>query len=202
MTTTFNPNLDRSISWSDSPLDDLANDFSVIPDQASLVDSDFMPEAIAWEEDREVLAKFSQVSEMSEMGLSGYSKTLTDDAVGAFFKEMARYPLLEASEEIELARQVRFLSKVDTASEKLTKELGRKPTRPEMLTRLKLSNGEFVQKLQEGRAAKRRMIRSNLRLVVSIAKRYLNRGVPFLDLIQEGALGLNRATEKFDPDKG
>ena len=50
MTTTFNPNLDRSISWSDSPLDDLANDFSVIPDQASLVDSDFMPEAIAWEE--------------------------------------------------------------------------------------------------------------------------------------------------------
>ncbi len=202
MTTTFNPNLDTSISWSDSPLDDLANDFSSIPDQTSLVDSDFIPEAIAWEEDREVLAKFSQVSEMSEMALSGYSKTLTDDAVGAFFKEMARYPLLEASEEIELARQVRFLSRVDAASERLTKELGRKPTRQEMLARLKVTHTEFTQKLQEGRAAKRRMIRSNLRLVVSIAKRYLNRGVPFLDLIQEGALGLNRATEKFDPDKG
>lgn len=202
MATTFNPNLETPISWSDSSLDDLANDFSSIPDQTSLVDSNFIPEAIAWEEDREVLAKFSQVSEMSEMALSGYSKTLTDDAVGAFFKEMARYPLLEASEEIELARQVRFLSRVDAASERLTKELGRKPTRQEMLARLKVTHTEFTQKLQEGRAAKRRMIRSNLRLVVSIAKRYLNRGVPFLDLIQEGALGLNRATEKFDPDKG
>ncbi|WP_199324826.1 RNA polymerase sigma factor, RpoD/SigA family [Phormidium sp. FACHB-1136] len=136
------------------------------------------------------------------MGISGYSKTLSDDAVGAFFKEMARYPLLEPSEEIELARQVRFLAKVDSVSEKLTKELGRKPTRQEMLAKLNLTEAEFSQKLHDGRAAKRRMIRSNLRLVVSIAKRYLNRGVPFLDLIQEGALGLNRATEKFDPDKG
>lgn len=155
-----------------------------------------------WEEDREVLAKFSRSDTLDEIGLSGYSKTLTDDAVGAFFKEMARYPLLSPAEEIELARQVRFLSKVDSASEKLRKELGRKPTRAELLTKLDIPEAEFKQKLHQGRSAKRRMIRSNLRLVVSIAKRYLNRGVPFLDLIQEGALGLNRATEKFDPDKG
>jgi RNA polymerase sigma factor (RpoD-like family) len=202
MTTTFNPNTDSSIGWSDSSLDDFSGDFSRMPEKNALLNGDFGPEAAAWEEDREVLAKISQVSELSEMGLSGYSKTLADDAVGAFFKEMARYPLLDASEEIELARQVRFLTRVENASEKLTKELGRKPSRQEMLAKLKISDGELSLRLQEGRAAKRRMIRSNLRLVVSIAKRYLNRGVPFLDLIQEGALGLNRATEKFDPDKG
>lgn len=202
MTTTFNSNTDSSISWPDSPLDDLATDFGRIPEKPSLLDGDFNPQSAAWEEDREVLAKISQVSELSEMGLSGYSKTLADDAVGAFFKEMARYPLLEPSEEIELARQVRFLIRVENASEKLTRELGRKPTRQEMLAKLKITDSDLTLKLQEGRAAKRRMIRSNLRLVVSIAKRYLNRGVPFLDLIQEGALGLNRATEKFDPDKG
>jgi RNA polymerase sigma factor (RpoD-like family) len=202
MTTTINPNTDSSIGWSDSSLDDFSGDFSRMPEKNALLNGDFGPEAAAWEEDREVLAKISQVSELSEMGLSGYSKTLADDAVGAFFKEMARYPLLDASEEIELARQVRFLTRVENASEKLTKELGRKPSRQEMLAKLKISDGELSLKLQEGRAAKRRMIRSNLRLVVSIAKRYLNRGVPFLDLIQEGALGLNRATEKFDPDKG
>lgn len=202
MTTTFNSSTDSSIDWPERPSDDFSNDFNRVTEKSSLIEGDVALEHVAWEEDREVLAKFTQASELSELGLSGYSKTLSDDAVGAFFKEMARYPLLEPSEEIELARQVRFLAKVDSASEKLSKELGRKPTRQEMLAKLNLTEAEFSQKLHDGRAAKRRMIRSNLRLVVSIAKRYLNRGVPFLDLIQEGALGLNRATEKFDPDKG
>ncbi|MBD2425872.1 RNA polymerase sigma factor, RpoD/SigA family [Phormidium sp. FACHB-1136] len=202
MTTTFNSSTDSSIGWPEHSLDEFSNDFTRATEKSPLAEGEVALEHVAWEEDREVLAKFTQASELSEMGISGYSKTLSDDAVGAFFKEMARYPLLEPSEEIELARQVRFLAKVDSVSEKLTKELGRKPTRQEMLAKLNLTEAEFSQKLHDGRAAKRRMIRSNLRLVVSIAKRYLNRGVPFLDLIQEGALGLNRATEKFDPDKG
>ncbi|HZG39712.1 MAG TPA: RNA polymerase sigma factor, RpoD/SigA family [Nodosilinea sp.] len=202
MTTTYNSDRDSSIAWPDESIDGFETDLNRMAEKVSATDSQLAPDLAAWDEDREVLAKFSQSEAMSEIGMSGYSKTLTDDAVGAFFKEMARYPLLKPSEEIELARQVRFLSKVETASEKLQKELGRKPNRPELIERLKVSEAEFTQKLHEGRTAKRRMIRSNLRLVVSIAKRYLNRGVPFLDLIQEGALGLNRATEKFDPDKG
>ncbi|RMF24863.1 MAG: RNA polymerase sigma factor, RpoD/SigA family [Cyanobacteria bacterium J083] len=134
---------------------------------------------------------------------SGYRKTSSDDTVGAFFKEMARYPLLTAEEEIKLAYLVKFLVKVEETKEKLLNELKRKPTKLELAQALGLKNERQLEnRLYRGRVAKRKMIRSNLRLVVSIAKRYLNRGVPFLDLIQEGAIGLNRAAEKFDPNKG
>ena len=141
-------------------------------------------------------------AELTAETASVYRKTLADDAVGAFFKEMARSPLLKADEEIELARQVKFLADVDALSKKMAEELKRTPSRAEMASALDCSETDFQHRLQYARTAKRKMIRSNLRLVVSIAKRYLNRGVPFLDLIQEGALGLNRAAEKFDPDKG
>ncbi|WP_353929753.1 RpoD/SigA family RNA polymerase sigma factor [Okeanomitos corallinicola TIOX110] len=133
---------------------------------------------------------------------SGYNKTEHDDAVGAFFKEMARYPLLKAEEEVELARRVKFLEDVKDLQASLEAELGNTPSKSELAARFDLTEKQLESRLYQGRVAKRKMIRSNLRLVVSIAKRYLNRGVPFLDLIQEGAMGLNRATEKFDPDKG
>lgn len=133
---------------------------------------------------------------------SSYRKSSSDDAVGAFFKEMARYPLLKPDEEIELARQVRIILELEERSEQLSESLNRRPHLAELAESFGCTEKQLKQRLQKARAAKRRMIRSNLRLVVSIAKRYLNRGVPFLDLIQEGALGLNRAAEKFDPDKG
>ncbi|NEU81624.1 RpoD/SigA family RNA polymerase sigma factor [Nostoc sp. UIC 10630] len=133
---------------------------------------------------------------------SGYNKTEHDDAVGAFFKEMARYPLLKADEEVELARRVRFLEEIRELQVALNLKLGQEPTKLEVASELEMTEKQLESRLYQGRVAKRKMIRSNLRLVVSIAKRYLNRGVPFLDLIQEGAMGLNRATEKFDPDKG
>lgn len=133
---------------------------------------------------------------------SGYNKTEHDDAVGAFFKEMARYPLLKPDEEVELARRVRFLEEVRELQAALQLKLGQEPSKLEVASELEMTEKQLESRLYQGRVAKRKMIRSNLRLVVSIAKRYLNRGVPFLDLIQEGAMGLNRATEKFDPDKG
>ncbi|MDB9539886.1 RpoD/SigA family RNA polymerase sigma factor [Anabaenopsis tanganyikae CS-531] len=133
---------------------------------------------------------------------SGYNKTEHDDAVGAFFKEMARYPLLKPEEEVELARRVRFLEEVREIQAALELELGQPTSKVQVASRLEMTEKQLESRLYQGRVAKRKMIRSNLRLVVSIAKRYLNRGVPFLDLIQEGAMGLNRATEKFDPDKG
>jgi RNA polymerase primary sigma factor len=134
--------------------------------------------------------------------VQGYSRNITDDAVGAFFKDMARYPLLRGDQEIELARKIRYAVDVEKKRRTLSEELGRVITQTELAEHFQLSERQFEQKLHSSRVAKREMIRSNLRLVVSIAKRYLNRGVPFLDLIQEGALGLHRATEKFDPDKG
>ena len=131
-----------------------------------------------------------------------YSKNDSDDTVGAFFKEMARYPLLKPEEEIELAHRVHFLLEVEELREQLSSQLERNPAKPELALALGLTEKQMEFRLYQARVSKRKMIRSNLRLVVSIAKRYLNRGVPFLDLIQEGAIGLNRAAEKFDPNKG
>jgi RNA polymerase sigma factor (RpoD-like family) len=134
---------------------------------------------------------------------AGYSKTDTDDTVGAFFKEMARYPLLKPDEEVTLAYAVKFLMDAEQARQDLQDKLQRPPTKGEWAVALDLEGERQLEnRLYRGRMAKRKMIRSNLRLVVSIAKRYLNRGVPFLDLIQEGAIGLNRAAEKFDLNKG
>jgi len=140
--------------------------------------------------------------EMAAARPSGYNKTEHDDAVGAFFKEMARYPLLKPDEEVELARRVRFIEEIRELQANLLIKLGYEPSKLEVASELEMTEKQLESRLYQGRVAKRKMIRSNLRLVVSIAKRYLNRGVPFLDLIQEGAMGLNRATEKFDPDKG
>ncbi|NEQ96449.1 MAG: RNA polymerase sigma factor, RpoD/SigA family [Cyanothece sp. SIO2G6] len=176
---------------------DSINSTSLAPDSSDVLmavpPNDLPVETLeAPDPDREAFVKL-------ELDLqSGYQKQASDDAVGAFFKEMARYPLLGADEEVTLANQVKFLNQVEQWQEQ------NQCTAPkeEIAAAFDIGVRELDRRIRAGQVAKRTMIRSNLRLVVSIAKRYLNRGVPFLDLIQEGALGLNRATEKFDPDKG
>ena len=151
---------------------------------------------------KEIIAHYSSLDdEMTKKSKRQRSKM--EDSVGAFFKEMARYPLLTAEEEVDLAYAVKFLSDCQQKQQQLHHDLQRTPSKGELAKAMELaSEKQLDNRLYKGRIAKRKMIRSNLRLVVSIAKRYLNRGVPFLDLIQEGAIGLNRAAEKFDPNKG
>jgi RNA polymerase primary sigma factor len=132
------------------PVDSVVTEGDIdLSELESLENEDLSPEALA----KSLRGKTSEY-----LGLS-------DDSVGMFLREMARYPLLTQAQEIELAREI--------------------------------SKGGVI-----GERAKRKLVRANLRLVVSIAKKYLNRGVPFLDLIQEGAMGLMRAAEKFDYERG
>jgi RNA polymerase primary sigma factor len=111
----------------------------------------------------------------------------SSDPVGLYLKEMARVPLLSTEEEIELAMRL----EAGLAAEKKLKRNAASKNAVEW---------KFL--IEEGHAARDHLIKANTRLVVSIAKRYMCRGVPFLDLIQEGNLGLMKAVEKFDYRRG
>ncbi len=112
-----------------------------------------------------------------------------DDLVGRYLADIGQYPLLTAAEEIELAQAIEDGREAEL---RLAEELDLKPAVRASLRR----------QVRAAAAAKQRFIQSNLRLVVSIAKRYQSTGLPLLDLIQEGNLGLIRAVEKFDHHKG
>jgi RNA polymerase primary sigma factor len=117
---------------------------------------------------------------------------LTGDSVRMYLKEIGRVHLLTATDEVELAKRIELGAE---AAERLTLEAkldGSPHPDARALQRL----------LGDGQVAKAELIQANLRLVVSIAKRYMNRGMQFQDLIQEGNLGLMRAVEKFDHNKG
>lgn len=131
-----------------------------------------------------------------------YYSSSSDDLIRVFFNTAYRYSLLTAEEEIKLARRVKFLVAIEEQHDRLTQTLGRIPNSAELAQALSISEPELEQRCEQGRAAKRKMICSNLRLVFWVAKKYLKREVPFPDLVQEGVLGLNRAIEKFDPEKG
>ncbi|MBD1878484.1 RNA polymerase sigma factor RpoD [Coleofasciculus sp. FACHB-T130] len=153
----------------------------------------------------------------------------TEDSIRIYLQEIGRIRLLRSDEEIEFARKVADLMELERLREqfikqlnrepqdiewaevvlksecyweKLAKELRREPQQEEWLKEVKKHLPTFRHRLYIGRRAKDRMVHSNLRLVVSITKKYMNRGLSFQDLIQEGSLGLIRAAENFDHEKG
>ncbi len=107
--------------------------------------------------------------------------TISDNSIASYLKEIGRTPLLSSEEEVILANKIQAMLSLNE-KEDLTSEEARI--------------------VQQGQLAKKKMTQANLRLVVSVAKKYQNRGLSILDLIQEGSIGLMRAAEKFDPSKG
>lgn len=128
--------------------------------------------------------------------------TLNADMVRTYLHEIGRVPLLTHEQEIIYGKQVQRMMSLLEAKEALSKQLGREPDRLEWADSVNLSENELDRALKTGDRAKRKMIEANLRLVVAIAKKYQKRNMEFLDLIQEGSLGLERGVEKFDPTKG
>ena len=126
----------------------------------------------------------------------------TTDAVRTYLHEIGRVPLLTHEQEIVFGKQVKQMMALIGKKEALTNQLEREPTIEEWATELNLSEKDLQQQLRQGQRAKRKMIEANLRLVVAIAKKYQKRNLEFLDLIQEGTLGLERGVEKFDPTRG
>ncbi len=124
----------------------------------------------------------------------------TTDSVRAYLNEIGQVPLLTKDEEIVLGKRVKqMMSLLEIKSEL---EDADKFSHSEWARVAGLSEKELDQAMKRGAHARNKMVRANLRLVVSIAKKYLNRNMELMDMIQEGSVGLHRGVEKFDPAQG
>jgi len=124
------------------------------------------------------------------------------DAVRTYLHEIGRVPLLTREQEIVFGKQVQQMMSLLEVRDTLAEKLDRDPSDAEWAEAAEIGEAELTEALNKGRRAKQKMIEANLRLVVSIAKKYQKRNMEFLDLIQEGTLGLERGVEKFDPMRG
>ncbi|MEO1095656.1 MAG: RNA polymerase sigma factor, RpoD/SigA family [Cyanobacteria bacterium J06638_28] len=129
-------------------------------------------------------------------------KDYISDSIGSYLKSIGRVSLLSHEEEITYGKQVTAMMRLLKIQEDLAKELGYEPSLSEWANAAEADISGLRRILNAGKHAKHKMIEANLRLVVSIAKKYNQRGLDFPDLIQEGSIGLDRGVEKFDPTKG
>lgn len=153
------------------------------------------------DEDDDIILDDEDEVEVEKIDLSVPEGVSVEDPVRMYLKEIGKVPLLSADEEIELAQKMEAgsvaVEKIPLLKERLA-ETGEKQEKEEIQAEIKALQLD----VDRGSDAKKRLAEANLRLVVSIAKRYVGRGMLFLDLIQEGNLGLIKAVEKFDYRKG
>ena len=127
---------------------------------------------------------------------------ITGDSVRAYLKDIGRIPLLEHDEEILLGRQVQRMMLLEDKRKELAEEHQRTIDDAELAQHFDHDFKAVRRDLRNGQKAKDKMVTANLRLVVSVAKKYTKRNMELLDIIQEGTIGLVRGVEKFDPGRG
>jgi len=126
----------------------------------------------------------------------------TGDSVRAYLRDIGRIPLLEHEEEILLGRKVQQLMSWEKIRTEKEEELNRRVSDKELCEFTESDWKVFRREIRDFRKAKEKMVTANLRLVVSVAKKYTKRNMELLDIIQEGTIGLMRGVEKFDPHRG
>jgi RNA polymerase nonessential primary-like sigma factor len=126
----------------------------------------------------------------------------TADMVRTYLHEIGRVPMLTHEQEIIYGKQVQQMMALHDQKDALAQTLDHEPSPKELADHAQMSEVDLQEVMRRGQRAKQKMIEANLRLVVSIAKKYQKRNLEFLDLIQEGTMGLERGVEKFDPMRG
>ncbi len=190
------PDVERDVALLDDIMDELLDaGIEVIPGSGSASQPGgneiiaIEPEDLDLDAIEDELEKFD-LSDLTDD--AGYQQALdTDDVVGLYLKEAGRVPLLTAEEEVSLAKRMEAAVWARQRFQEVDVE-----------TLLWSEEQALREMITDGDAAQEHLIRANARLVISVAKKYIGRGVPFLDLIQEGNIGLIRATNKFEYQRG
>ncbi|MEH1835710.1 MAG: RNA polymerase sigma factor, RpoD/SigA family [Nostoc sp.] len=150
-----------------------------------------------------LISPHTEVQKAKKKSLAADKKPrATDDIVRSYLQEIGRVDLLTREQEVIFAQQVQQMMNLLAAKEELAVKLKHEPTLQEWADQVELSVEVLEQQLNLGHQAKQKMIQANLRLVVAVAKKYQHRNLEFMDLIQEGTLGLERGVDKFDPALG